>query len=78
MNNFTRFELETIYLDMTYNIIKCGKSNIDKSYLDLRDKIERMIHDYCGHSKTHVEYSDDEDGASVLCSDCGCVIKDVD
>ena len=49
MNDFTKEELETIFLDMNHNILKYGKENIDPFYLNLRDKVEVMIDNYCEH-----------------------------
>ena len=55
MNDFTKEELKSIYLDMNYNILKAGKNNVDQFYLKLRDKVEAMINNFCEH-----EIEDDE------------------
>lgn len=47
MKDFTKEELESIHLDMTYNILK--EKNVAPSYIELHNKIERMIENYCEH-----------------------------
>ncbi len=53
MNDFTKQELEIIYLDMTIY----GKKNVPplkegRSHLDLRNKIQSLIDNYCEHEDT--------------------------
>lgn len=68
MNDFTKEELETIFLDMTHNILKYGKENVAPFYLDLRDKVESMIYNYCKHPSTNF------DDGIYYCNECGyCV-----
>lgn len=52
MNDFTKEELQQIYLDMSHNILLYGKDRVDIFYLQLRDKIESMIDNYCEHKIT--------------------------
>jgi len=54
MNDFTKEELKSIYLDMNYNILKAGKNNVDQFYLKLRDKVEAMINNYCEHENENI------------------------
>lgn len=61
MNDFTKEELETIYLDMNHTILKYGKENVASFYLQLRDKVEKMIDNYCEHKNSW---------ADVYCEDC--------
>lgn len=49
MNDFTKDELDSIFLDMNHNILKAGKNNVAPFYLKLRDKVESMIDNYCDH-----------------------------
>lgn len=49
MNDFTKEELGQIFLDINHNILKHGIQNVDPWYLDLRDKVESMIDNYCEH-----------------------------
>jgi len=51
MNDFTKDELETIYLDMNHSVLKYGKENVAPFYLELRDKVENMIDNYCEHER---------------------------
>lgn len=53
MNDFTKDELGTIFLDMNHNILKHGKENVAPFYLKLRDKVESMIDNYCEHPKSY-------------------------
>ena len=56
MNDFTKEELETIFLDMNHSILKYGKENVAPFYLELRDKVEKMIDNYCEHETSNDGY----------------------
>lgn len=53
MNDFTKEELEIIYLDMTVYAKKATPLNESPSHLDLRNKIQSLINDYCEHECIH-------------------------
>ncbi len=53
MNDFTKEELRIILLDMNINIIKTTVLTVSKSYVDLRNKVESMIDNYCEHEWQH-------------------------
>jgi hypothetical protein len=65
MNDFTKDELETIYLDMNHSVLKYGKENVAPFYLELRDKVEKMIDNYCEH-----EQCGDGSGLEQVCFKC--------
>lgn len=70
MNDFTKEELKSIYLDMNYNILKAGKNNVDQFYLKLRDKVEAMINNFCEH--TYVFRCHDD---TIYCPKCGELLQ---
>ena len=49
MNDFTKDELQIILLDMDTNILKAPPLRVADMYLQLRDKVDAMIDDYCEH-----------------------------
>jgi hypothetical protein len=61
MNDFTKEELEIIYLDMTIYATKGTPLNESPSHLDLRNKVQSLINDYCDHERT------------CGCLDCGTI-----
>lgn len=70
MNDFTKDELESIYLDMNYNILKAGKNNVDQFYLKLRDKVEAMINNFCEHEKICFYFIEKQNLAVEQCVKC--------
>jgi len=73
VNDFTKGELETIYLDMNHSVLKYGKENVAPFYLELRDKVERMIDNYCEHNE-RVSSSDENGHMLVMCGRCALVL----
>lgn len=78
MNQFTKSELETIYLDMNHTILKYGKGNVAKFYLELRDKVEALIDRLnCVHESNGIRYAImkisalDEREYEYRCKHCG-------
>ena len=49
MNNFTKEELEIIHLDICVYLNKSILLKPPKHHIELRDKIQRMIDNYCEH-----------------------------
>lgn len=70
MNQFTKDELGSIYLDMNHNILKYGKDNIAPEYLAFRDKVEKMIDNYCEHNNDPRFNAMPCAGAPKLCTKC--------
>lgn len=67
MNDFTKDELGSIFLDMNHNILKAGKNNVAPFYLKLRNKVESMIDNYCEHTETK---QNSEVDYILCCSKC--------
>jgi len=49
MNEFTKGELLTIHLDMTIYANKASPLKESPVHKELRDKVQRMIDNYCEH-----------------------------
>lgn len=49
MNDFTKEELQIIHLDICVYINKSKITNVPQNHLDLRDKVNSMIENYCEH-----------------------------
>ncbi|HAU1312533.1 TPA: hypothetical protein F8R99_14200 [Legionella pneumophila] len=54
MNDFTKEELQIIFLEMNISINRYGGIlKVAESYIDLRDKVESMIDNHCEHEWQH-------------------------
>ncbi|HCJ1045989.1 TPA: hypothetical protein NQN30_000378 [Legionella pneumophila] len=72
MNDFTKDELGIILLEMNISINRNGGIlKIADSYIDLRDKVESMIDNYCEH-----EPEGDWHVCVDKCKKCGVIIND--
>jgi hypothetical protein len=54
MNEFTKDELEIIYLDMTIYANKATPLKESPSHLELRNKVQSMINNYCEHPESYM------------------------
>ena len=79
MNDFTKFELQIMLLEMNISI-KRNKDLIRaapsyKALMEaLMDKLEAMIDNYCEHTNKNYDM---DGGITLVCSDCGCTLIDV-
>lgn len=66
MNDFTKDELQIILLEINIGMKRYGGIlKVADSVIDLRDKIEAMIENYCEHDYS-MEYTPHR-----MCSKCG-------
>lgn len=49
MNEFTKEELQILLLEMKIYIYKSEPLKAAKSYVELKDKLESMVDNYCEH-----------------------------
>jgi hypothetical protein len=56
VNNFTKDELQIILLDMDINIKKAPPLKPSPIYIELRNKVELMIDNYCEHESDGLNY----------------------
>lgn len=74
MNDFTRQELQIILLDMNFYALHKSLKVLNEavSHVELRDKIQSMIDNYCDHE--HKDYSKNDSFDVVfrhICIKCG-------
>lgn len=68
MNDFTKEELEQILFDYDALVFAYGKESIDPFILNLREKIYRMIDNYCDHHL--INYCCGCDPENIVCDKC--------
>jgi hypothetical protein len=69
MNDFTKEELQIIRLDMTTYINRTPMLNESPSHKALRDKVERMIDNFCEHE--WVVETKEFNLKNAICKKCG-------
>jgi hypothetical protein len=68
MNDFTKEELQMLHLDMCININKAPPLNPAPCYVELRDKIQSLIDNYCEHKSPYeVNYGET---SFYFCDNC--------
>ncbi len=72
MNEFTKEELVIIYCDMDAYVnnpkMLAAGMKVPQHHLDLKDKVERMIENYCEH-ESYIDIGE----APLICKKCGAV-----
>lgn len=71
MNDFTKDELQIIHLDMTIYAKKWVMLTESPVHLELRNKIQSMIDNYCEHE--YIENPNNSD--YMMCALCGDTFK---
>ncbi len=80
MNDFKKCELQIIHLDMTTYINRTPMLNESPCHKELKDKVQRMIENYCEHKKDNSPLFTPTDDlpCAYMCYECNKVYCDDD